>query len=596
MVERRDLRASMSGPRAAGWLAAALILAPGCGPDAPAPAPNSAPNSPQNPAQSSAQSSAEHSAANSPSTSNPTPAAPAAAATDAFLAQDSRISYLLAPCTKSEHYDVDTADVAGMLTEMLLRGDRDALRRAREELAARGPEGLAVARRVVDTYMNDKDGYAHLRNAIEVCERSSAPGAREVLLQVLDCPFEGVAVQAVQALGKHGVPADLEAVLEVFERASPENKIKVATAMHAIDAERASLIYLDWIDAGEATTNWDVYCQAISSSTSSQVARRANELRPLVAPRFRAQLAAPAARAGDEDALEFLRGELAAEEPWRRELAIAAFSAAGRPEELAQLALEEPHSEVRLRAINALTPTSPAQIEALRTGSLSADEGLASACLNILIRQGDALAIDRALEMLGAGPYEFLGLAMGALEPVLSKDRGVAARALEVLSRRVAAEAATPLAERVSILESIARIPLDDAARLLRERARGEHAPIKGMPAQRWFLRLVGNLGEPGQRLAAEELATAKDPALRFDLLEALCTRSTPYARGELMRLIEAGELSPYELVFAAERLTLMASVEDAAPLLKRATLRVEQADARRALQCMLWRSFPGRR
>ncbi len=590
MDVRRASRRISNPSRPAGALAAALgalALATGCGGDEPAPSGASADAASRAP--SEATQAAPPNDANSTSAAAPAPS-------DAFLAKDSRIDYLLAPCVKSEHYDVDTADTLGMLTEMVLHGDRDALRRAREELAARGPQGIAVARRIVDTYLNDRDGYAHLRNAVEVCQRSDDPGAREVLLRTLESSFEGVAVQAVQALGKHGKPSDLEAVLAVFERASNENKIKVATAMHAVDPERVSLIYLDWIAAGEASNNWDVFCQALSSSTSSEVARRANELRPKLPPRFQAHLAAPAARAGDEGALEFLRAELRAEEPWRRELAIAAFSAAGRPEEVAKLALEETLPQVRLRAINALAPTSAASIEALRAGSLSADETLASACLNILIRQGDRLAIDRALALIGDGPYESLGLAMSALEPALSTDREVAARALEVLSRRVTAEGATPLAERVSILESIARIPLDDAARLLRERARGQQGVIKGMPAQRWFLRLVGNLGEPGQRLATEELASAKDPALRFDLLEALTTRPTPFARAELMRLIETEALSPYELVFAADRLTLMASVEDAAPLLKRATLRVEQADARLALQCLLWRCYPGPR
>ncbi len=546
----------------------------------------------------------------SESEGDPTPAAPAApTATDSKVSQptgasrspadealraDARLNHLLAPCAKWEHYDVDTADVGPILTEMLLRGDRDALRRGRDELAARGAEGIALVSRIVDRHLQDPDGFAPLRNALDVCQRSDSPAARAVLLRLLDGAFEGVAVQAVQALGKHGRPEDLERVLAVFERAGLENKMKIALAMHAIDPVRVSLIYLDWIEQGFANTHWDMFCQSIASSNDPAVARRARELRERTPERYHALLTAPAARAGDAQALEFLREQLRAPETWRRELAIAAFAAAGRPDELAQTAMDDANGEVRLRAIAALNPTSPAAQEALRAGALSPDMQIASTCLGLLVRQGDALAIDRTLQMLSEGPAENLGLAMGALEPAFS-DASVSQRALEVLSRRAQLEG-TALVERVSVLESIARVPLDEAARLLREQAAREPGELKGMPARRWLLRLVGNLGESGQRLAAAELKQSSDPALRLDLLECLSLRPTPFARAELLRLAESEELAPLELLFVADRLTLLASVEDSVGLLKRATLRVQDGDVRRALQCLMWRCFPGPR
>lgn len=515
---------------------------------------------------------------------------------DRAVADDPRVNFLLAPCAKWEHYDVDTADVGAILSEMLLHGDRDALRRGREELAARGAEGLAIVARVVDRYLNDKDGYGPLRNAVEVCERSDAPQARAVLLRLLDCAFEGVAVQAVQALGKHGRPEDLDAVLAVFERASLENKMKIATTMHAIDPVRASQIYLDWMTSGFAQSHWDMFCQALARSGDAQVARRAREFRERAPERYHALLSAPAARAGDSEALEFLRDQARAPELWRRELAIAALSAAGLADELAELATNDPNDELRLRAINALSPSSPKLVESLRAGALSPNSLIASTCLGLLIREGDRMAIDRTLEMLAEGSPQDLGLAMGALEPALANDPALCERTLEILARRAPLEGAVSLAERVSILESIARVPLAEAAKLLRERAAVETGEVKGLPARRWLLRLVGNLGESGQRLAAAELRTTSDPALRLDLLEALSVRSTAFARAELLRLAESDELRPLELLFVADRLTLMASVESAAGILKRATLRVVDPDVRRAMQCLMWRSFPGPR
>ncbi len=513
---------------------------------------------------------------------------------DAALRADPRLAHLLAPCAKWDHYDVDTADVGPILVEMLLRGDRDALRRGRDELAARGADGIALVSRVVDRFLQDGDGFAPLRNAVDVCQRSDSPAARAVLLRLLNGSFEGVAVQAVQALGKHGEPEDLDAVLGVFERAGLENKMKVALAMHEIDPVRVSLLYLDWIENGFASSHWDLMCQAIANSHDAVVAWRARELREKVPERFHAHLSAPAARAGDPDALQFLREQLRAPETWRRELAISAFVAAGRPDELADTALNDPNGEVRMRAIAALNPSSPAAREVLRAGALSPDMQIASTCLGILIRQGDDLAIDRTLQMLVDGAPENLGVAMSALEPAFV-DRNVSERALELLSRRAKLEGA-PLAERVTVLESIARIPLDESARLLRDQASRETGELKGLPARRWLLRLVGNLGECGQRLAAAELKDCTDPALRLDLLEAISLRATKFAHDEMLRLAEGGDLSALELLFVADRLTLLASVEDSVGLLKRATLRIEDAQVRRAMQCLMWRCFPGPR
>lgn len=524
------------------------------------------------------------------------PSSASAPAAAQAIASDPRVRHLLAPCVKWEHYDVDTSDVGGILTEMLLHGDRDALRRSREELAARGPEGIELISRVVDRFLNDKDGYGPLRNCVEVCQRSDAPQARAVLLRLLGGAFEGVAVQAVQALGKHGRPEDLDAVLTVFERASLENKMKIATAMHAIDPVRTSQLYLDWMSAGYAQSHWDVFCQALATSADPFVARRALEFRAQAPERYHALLSAPAARAGDVDARDYLREQARAAEIWRREMALGAFAAAGLSDELAELAETDPSSEVRLRAINSLAPNSPKLLEALRAGALSPDPMIASTCLGLLIRQGERMAIDRTLEMLGGGSPELLGLAMGALEPAFERDASVSERALEILSSRAKLEGAAALAERVSILESIARIPLPQAASLLRERAAAETGEVKGLPARRWLLRLVGNLGESGQRLAAAELPTTRDPALRLDLLEALSVRATPFARAELLRLAESDELQPVELLFVADRLTLVSWVDESAGLLKRATLRIDDPDVRRSLQCLLWRSFPGPR
>ena len=49
----------------------------------------------------------------------------------ASIAQDPRIEFLLAPCAKSETYDVNTSDPVAILKEMLLHGPRDTVNRQR---------------------------------------------------------------------------------------------------------------------------------------------------------------------------------------------------------------------------------------------------------------------------------------------------------------------------------------------------------------------------------------------------------------------------------------------------------------------------------
>jgi hypothetical protein len=79
-------------------------------------------------------------------------------------------------------------------------------------------------------------------------------------------------------------------------------------------------------------------------------------------------------------------------------------------------------------------------------------------------------------------------------------------------------------------------------------------------------------------------------------LLETLTVSRSSFAAREVLRLVEDGALAPHELLFCAEQLTLLTTVEQAAPVLKRAVLRVEQPQVRVALQCLMWRAYPGPR
>ena len=63
-----------------------------------------------------------------------------------------------------------------------------------------------------------------------------------------------------------------------------------------------------------------------------------------------------------------------------------------------------------------------------------------------------------------------------------------------------------------------------------------------------------------------------------------------------MLEVLEDPATGPYELVFAAERASILGRVEQVAPVLKRVALRVTQPDVRTALQSFLWANYPGPR
>jgi hypothetical protein len=524
------------------------------------------------------------------------PRDPPPAAAD--LARDPRIDYLLVPGARTDHYDVDTSDPLAILEENLLHGQRDPLRRAREELAEHGEAGLRVVRRVIETYFDHPEAYAHLRNAMDVVLRSDLPQARELSLLVLRHPADDLKKIAVEGLQRHGEPRDYDAVRALFDTISPEFRSVVANALWDIDRMRGGAQYLDWIEAGEHPGGWEDFAARLAEAEDPRLVARLAALWPRLPPRDQALCAAPCARAGDDAALQFLRGELESPEAWRAEIAVIALSKSGLEDELDRVARAHPGTRARMLAINALAAPAAAarHVDALRAGLTAEDETVANACLVALAAIGDSAAIDRALEALHAGDPVAAAKAMEALRPRLQADPALARRVLDALVTRHDPESGRPLDEQVQLLRSIGQVPLREAAELLyglSETARGE---IQGLRASHWLLQQVGNVGEPGQRLLAERLAGERDPLRRIDLIEGLALRGGPLALETLLRLAESDGVEPYELLYVADRLTRLGTVEEVAPVLKRAVLRVQQPDVRVALQSLLWTHYPGRR
>lgn len=513
------------------------------------------------------------------------------------LREDGRVSYLLVPGPRSGHYDVDTSDGLGILAENLEHGTRDSLRRAREELGAAGPEGLEQVRRTIDAYFASPDGSAHLRNAIDVVQRSNAPGARELALRVLEHPDVGIASLAAGALEKHGTKDDVEILLARFAAADPEFKLKFFLAAARLDPPRAQREVLTWIESGQYDGLWDECVTLLSTATAPDVVGRISALWRDALPRFRILLAAPCARAGDPEALEFLRGEARSSEVWRAESAVTALQHAQLEDELEFVARKSNVQGARLRALNALASDelAPRHLEAFRANLNEADPSLSTAALAVLVRSGDALAIDRALELVGQDDGESLQAGMTALRDPVRKDPALAERVFRALARRREPETSRALGDQMRTLQAIGQVPVEAAARALVELSRTAKGEVSNVRAARWLLQQAGNTGAAGQRVIFEELRASTDPVRRLDCLESLSAWGGPVAVELLLQFVESDEARPYEILYAADRLTKLGTVGEIAPVLKRVTLRVTQPDVRVALQSLLWTNYPPR-
>ncbi len=514
------------------------------------------------------------------------------------LAQDPRLAYLLSPGTRHEHYDVDASNTLGILTETLERGHRDPLRHAREELARRGSEGIAVAQRTIDAHFESPDGGAHLRNALEIVQRSDEPAARELCLRLLRHRDVGLAALAAAALEKHGEPQDYEILMACFDAADPEFKLRFLMAAAKLDPVRAQRQILDWIDRGELDGIWDECGSLLALATAPDVVGRLSPHWPAMPPRFKGLLAAPCARAGDAEALAFLRDDAQSAEQWRAESAVTALQLAELYGELDEVARRGKVPSARLRALNALAAPGVAErfSEAFRSNLNSADDGLANAALAVLVRLRDPSAISRALALVSGQDNEGLRTAMSALREPMREDPELARRVLAALEERRAPESGMGIAEQMRTLQAIGQVPLEEAARKLVERARTATGEVSGMSARRWLFQQASNAGPAGQLVLAAELERADDELERLDLIEAISAWGGPVGLDVLARFVESERARPYEILLAAERLVRLGTVEQVAPLLKRVTLRVTQPDVRVALQALLWLNYPGPR
>ena len=172
-------------------------------------------------------------------------------------AEDPRLAWLLEYGGRDDHYDVDTSDPVGILGEVLRRGQREPLRRARIELGALGPMGIAEAERVIEAAWNDPMRFADLRNALDALSYAASDQAHAIVVRVLEHPDPTPRQAAWRALRPMARPSDFERLRALLATESSEFAPELAQFLFDSDPERAVAEYLDWIEAERHPELWN---------------------------------------------------------------------------------------------------------------------------------------------------------------------------------------------------------------------------------------------------------------------------------------------------------------------------------------------------
>lgn len=525
------------------------------------------------------------------------------------MASDERLALLLSPSpVRHGFYDVDLSDPSAVLVEILTNGQHDPLKRAKVELGAMGDAGVVAVRRMVERYRNDPAGIDYLRNAIDALSLGESQASYDLLASLLDHPLESLRMQTLRGLKRRGRPAEYERVHRMMLTASDPFVGEIALTLPRFDAERARLLYLDWIETGEMQPLWDSVLPVVAAggaadSESPEIVERCRKLiASKLDPHYSTWLEGPLVRVGDADATARLRTRLSDPNPTIRDIALRTLAGAGRFEELRKPLLEDPWPGVRLVAAASLAHAPDGELtrSLLAQGGNDEDPTVRQTCLEALAKLGEPAAIDIGLGLLAKGSPMDLDQGTRILAQRWDADPEVARRAFEKLRELFEAQSDRTLNERAELIKCLGRLPLREGTEFLYAVAVGSKSESTRGRDQRWILLQSANGGAPAQAVLAEHLRASRDPLLRMDLLEALSAPGGEHARKTLLEVVSEPSTSAYELLYSADRLARIGPVSEVAWQLKRAYLQrawtPEEQPVRQAFTDLLWLWFPGPR
>ncbi len=541
---------------------------------------------------------------------------PTSAAAD-WRTGDARLVPWLTPAAREGHYDVETADVGAVLIATLSEGQREPLRRAREELAF-GP--AAERERLLGLFtehFGDPHREALLSNVLDVALLAEDEILVPVLRRALEHPTERIRILGLRGLRRFGTPADFERVLGRLELAQfAEFDAALATLLHT-DRERYERVLATWLDQGMLGPRAPLVARDLARAETpellataarllvedTEAARAAASLGPYLLAALAQSDAASRISALAFDPLARLH-QLASEgSPAQRSSALDAAAAAGCYEVIEARLRAETDDAIRMRALNlALDPdVGPTGFEGAAGSVLRAelvraldarDAGLRELALGALVLRGDAQAIDRALLLVESGG-EGRDQALAALRPRFADDPALVQRLLAILGPEEQARRGLPAGENRALYEALGSLPDAGAAARVVEASKTAQGSVAGLRAHRWLVLRASNGGRPAHDVLRAALATERDPIRRLDLLEALTAPGTDFARETALELVQLEDGDPFERLFLASRLAAIGPARTVLPVLKRVCLQIREPAARTGFQRLLWHWYP---
>jgi len=512
--------------------------------------------------------------------------------------QDDRVGILFVDCPGRGHFDEDTSDMLSVLIEKLQNSQRDVLRNVREELAAAGEPALVELDRLVRRIYSDPHASPTLMNALAVVRLSDAADsavAQELLRYCLGHPQETVRTAAVRALTDHAAPEAFDDLMALLQIATDAGRQDLVSALFGADRVRFEEVFAGWLDAGEFQDLWVPAARLTAAGADAATAERfASRIALVNDPRVRAFLVATQDKAPDpEGRLAILELQLESENGLLRSVALDALEFTSATGAIGDVLRSDEDSLLRARAAGLLSVRASEEeaADALRVGLFDDDDKIRETALSGLLSIADPGAVDTLLEMWGGGRRE-LGIATRAARDHWDVNPGLTKRAFEVLRGRLEARASEPLAQREALLQAIAQIPGPESTDYLLALSRSESGTVVGLPAHRYLTMQTSNTGPLGRDALRAAWRVEEDQRRRFDLLWAGSLHHDDATRDFLIEVLQAERSLPHERLWVAERLAREGPAKIAAPLLKRANLRIVDPDVRPAFECLLWRWY----
>lgn len=515
----------------------------------------------------------------------------------ALLRQDRRLIPLLQECEQTAFYDRDLSDLVPVLLEKVERADPDALRRAKEELGLLGAGAFPAMGSRFHSYYADPMRSAYLENMVDALTFNASDASHELLLEALRHPQETVRAKALDGLERLARPEDFDLLVERLAIETRELRRHTVAALFRADRERAEDLLLDAMGRGVDRELWVAAAPSLAKTEREVTARRCAELFPGLDPAIASHLAAAAARFELPGALEFLRAELRADGLQRRLHAVDALRQVGLVDELGPLLLEDEAVDVRaiVAAAFRTVELDDRRRAWLRAALNDPDAQVQGEALAALCEHADDEGLARALALLDGEPGP-LQSALSALRSPLQGDPTLVRVAFDRLMQRNAREEHRPIQQRTATFKAIGQIPHREAAEFLhRVGVAAGDQKIESLRAHDWLTIQAANTGIEGRAFLAEALRDEADPERRIDLIDALGSVRDDLARTSLLEWVEFGAHSPFERLFAASTLIRVGPSWEVAPRLKRVAFGMtsrEEAEARAALQCLLWRWY----